>query len=93
MSDVPPEPATSNRAVSSPPGRGPLAFWLLCGVVGLAALTLACVHATERIKLIGLFSIALGLVSGWAKAGTILPQTTRPDKTAVYASVLSLFAC
>src|SRR3954462_16028723 len=42
-----------------------IALWLLFAVIGLTALTLVFVHAPERIKLIGLYGVAYGLIAGW----------------------------
>ena len=41
-----------------------LSRWLAAGAVFLTAWTLVCAHAPSRIKLIGLFALAYGLLAG-----------------------------
>jgi hypothetical protein len=43
----------------------PMLAWLLACVVLVTGLSLAAAHAPPRIRLIGLFAVAFGLLTGW----------------------------
>jgi hypothetical protein len=58
------EPATSSDAVKSS-RRSAWIQWFFLAFLGTAILTVVAVHAPARIKLIGLFSIAFGMVVGF----------------------------
>ncbi len=62
MDDVP-----STSAPQSMPGRTPSSpwIWLMASLVATTAVSLAAAHAPPRVRLIGLFSIAFGLLVGW----------------------------
>ena len=46
-------------------GSSSVLIWLSACVIFVTALSIAAAHAPARIRLIGLFSIAFGLVVGW----------------------------
>jgi hypothetical protein len=52
-------PAPKSETRSNPLG------WLLPFLLAIVALTILCSHAPSRIRLIGLFSIAFGLIGGY----------------------------
>ena len=57
----------STSSVTSPPSTAsswPMS-WMVIGMVATLALSLIAAHAPARIRLLGLFSIAFGLIVGW----------------------------
>ncbi len=54
------EPRESGKVIA-----GRLVSWVVLSAVALAVLMIAAVFLPPRLKLLGLFSIALGLIAGW----------------------------
>ncbi len=78
----------------SEPSRGnaSVVTWFTACVITVTALSIAAAHAPSRIRLIGLFSIAFGLVVGWGVIRLASQLQAEPGRrfTVFTAALLSL---
>ena len=67
-------------------------IWLIACIISVSALSIAASNAPSRIRLIGLFSIAFGLVVGWVVVWLASQLQAEPGRrfTVVTAVLLSL---
>ena len=77
---------TSRYATSS------ISAWILAGLILTTAISLAAAHAPARIRLIGLFSIAFGLLIGWVikRLSNALETHLSQSVVAATAAILTL---
>lgn len=67
MSDPSTESDTSNASIR--PESGSMILFVLGAIVVAAGLGLLAAHAPARVRLLGLFSLGLGFLTGWLLAG------------------------
>lgn len=70
---------------------GAVASWLVMSVVAVAALSLTGAYVPARIKLLGLFAPACGLLAGWI-VGQLARQNSAKNRRLVSAVSLVLLA-
>jgi MFS family permease len=83
-------------APSSPvsqPSAASTIFWLAACVVTTIAISLAAAHAPPRIRLIGLYSIAFGLLIGWLSIWLAAMFDVRPSISLCAAVAGGLSLC
>lgn len=70
----------------------PILIWLIASVVSTGAVAVAAANAPPRIRLIGLFPVAFGLLVGWIVTWLRNPFDARPGRltTTIAAVVLAL---
>lgn len=86
MTDVPDSAATANRGFT-----GSLQ-WFVVAAIGMTMLSLAAVHAPPRIKLLGLFSIGVGVVAGLAFGWLARALDVKRSKALLSMTLLLIFA-
>ena len=64
--------------------------WVGVCVIGVTAVTLLAAHAPARIRLLGLFAVAVGALCGWgmARGAEWLRVTMSPGRSAILAGVV-----
>ncbi len=79
------------EAPSHSPSSSPWA-WCVASLVITTALSLAAAHAPPRIRLIGLFSVAFGLLIGWLLAVLAEKLVSHPSRLvmSLVAAILTL---
>jgi hypothetical protein len=67
-------------------------IWFFASIIAVTGLSIAAAHAPARIRLIGLFSIAFGLIVGWGvvRLASQLQAEPRRRVSAITAILLSL---
>ena len=88
-----PDKILLDNGQTEPTRRGALVVtWFTACVIIVAALSIAAAHAPPRIRLIGLFSIAFGLIVGWGVVRLASQLQTEPGRrfTVFTAALLSL---
>ncbi len=88
-----PDKILLDKGQTEPTRRGALVVtWFTACVIIVAALSIAAAHAPPRIRLIGLFSIAFGLIVGWGVVRLASQLQTEPGRrfTVFTAALLSL---
>src|SRR5262245_14226622 len=86
MTDVPTSPARPTRPGSI------FAQWFLGSCLGLTILALGAVHAPARIKLLGLFSIAFGMIAGLGMGSLAQSLGLDRSRTLVVVAFVSILA-
>lgn len=83
---------TSSEPIS--PTAGPSSWiWLVAGIVMTTAAALAAAHSPPRIRLIGLFSVAFGLVVGWLLARLVETLDCHPSRRAIRIAAAVFTLC
>jgi len=75
-----------------PVSRSTLIGWLAAGILCVGAFSLFCVHAPPRLKLLGLFAVAHGVVSGWILAQLARSFGIRDRRRLTLAAFAVIFA-